>query len=134
MPADLKSKVTMIPSEAVPDVWPNILPGLEVVKKKAGTDDFELIYQRLTDNEAFLFLVPEGFFILLPIYRQHPVVLLWIGYGVGGGLLARYMPLVEAMARDIGAETVEIESTRPGYRRVLKHWQRTGNRYTRRLT
>jgi len=46
MPADLKSKVAMIPAEAVPDVWPRILPGLNVVQEKAGADDFDLIYHR----------------------------------------------------------------------------------------
>jgi len=134
MPKNLKDSVTVVPSEAVPEAWQGILPGLKAVQSKAGTDDFRVIYRRLTAGEAFLFLAPEGFFVLLPVYRDAPSVLIWIAYGVGVGLLRKYMPLLEEMARDIGAEAVEIESTRPGYRRALKHWKRTGNRYIRRLT
>ena len=124
----------LVQPEDLQAAWPSILPGLKRVKAKAGADDFGLIHRRLVSREAFLFTVPEGFFILMPLHRKEPAVLVWVAYGEGGGLLHRYLPVIEDMAREIGAEHIEFESPRPGYRRVFHDWQRTGNRYTRRLT
>jgi len=118
----------------IPEVWPDILPGLQTMQKKAGGDSPDTIQKRLVEHEAFLFTVPEGFFVLLPVARAQPSVLVWAAYGVGGGLIQKYEPVISALARKVGAFTLEFESPRPGYRRALKHWKRTGNRYTRRLT
>lgn len=118
----------------IPIVWGDIAEGIEAARAKAGIDDPEQIFLRLCRSEAFLFFVPEGFFILLPVYRQVPSVLVWVAYGKGTGLIGKYLPKIESLARDIGAEQLEFTSDRPGYRRVFRDWQRTGQRYIRRLS
>lgn len=121
-------------SHNIPIVWGDIADGIEAVRAKAGIDDPEQIFRRLCRSEAFLFFVPEGFFILLPVCRQVPSVLVWVAYGKGTGLIGKYLPKIESLARDIGAEQLEFTSDRPGYRRVFRDWQRTGQRYIRRLS
>ncbi|MBB20254.1 MAG: hypothetical protein CMP20_12445 [Rickettsiales bacterium] len=120
-------------SHNIPIVWGDIAEGIEAVRAKAGIDDPEQIFRRLCRSEAFLFFVPEGFFILLPVYRQVPSVLVWVAYGKGTGLIGKYLPKIESLARDIGAQQVEIDSPRPGYRRLFKDWTRNGSHYIRRL-
>lgn len=129
----MTAEIRPIPPQNIPFVWDQISDGIEKVRAKAGIDDPDCIYKRLCDSEAFLFITPECFFILLPIHRDAPSVLVWVAYGTGGGLITKYLPVVEALARDIGAQQIEIESPRPGYRRVFKDWAREGNHYTRRL-
>ncbi|MCZ4284538.1 hypothetical protein O4H29_06785 [Marinobacter salarius] len=121
-------------SHNIPIVWGDIADGIEAVRAKAGIDDPEQIFRRLCRSEAFLFFVPEGFFILLPVYRQVPSVLVWVAYSKGTGLIGKYLPKIESLARDIGAEQLEFTSDRPGYRRAFRDWQRTGQRYIRRLS
>mgnify|MGYP006428804023 CR=1 FL=1 len=124
-----------VPSSNIPNVWRQIKQGLDVVKSRACSDwTFELVKSRLMASEAFLFLAPEGFFILMPRYTSEPSVLIWIAYSVGRSAIPHYLPTVERLAREIGAKNLEIESDRPGYQRVFRDWQRTGNKYIRRLT
>ena len=67
-----------MPASDIPATWPVLQKGLKSIRDKADPDlSFDLINQRLTDSEAFLFLTPEGFFILLPIHGRIPSVLVW---------------------------------------------------------
>ena len=126
--------VQPVPANAIPAIWPTLQKGLECIQGKADPDlNFDLIHQRLIDSEAFLFLTPEGFFILLPLHGRTPSVLVWQAYAEGQGMIHKYLPAIEKLAREIGALQIEFKSTRPGYRRVFRDWQRTGQRYTRRL-
>ena len=123
-----------VPANTLPAIWPTLQEGLESIRDKADPDlNFDLIHQRLADSEAFLFLTPEGFFILLPLHGRIPSVLVWQAYAEGQGAIRKYLPAIEQLARNIGAHQIEFKSTRPGYRRVFHDWQRTGQRYTRRL-
>ena len=127
-------EVKPVPASEIPATWPALQKGLKSIRDKADPDlSFDLINQRLTDSEAFLFLTPEGFFILLPLHGRIPSVLVWQAYGEGRGMIVKYLPAIESLARNIGAHQIEFKSTRPGYRRVFRDWQRTGQRYTRRL-
>ena len=127
-------EVKPVPASEIPATWPALQKGLKSIRDKADPDlSFDLINQRLTDSEAFLFLTPEGFFILLPIHGRTPSVLVWQAYAEGQGMIVKYLPAIESLARNIGAHQIEFKSTRPGYRRVFHDWQRTGQRYTRRL-
>lgn len=123
-----------VPAAEVARVWPSLQFGLEVVRNKAAPDlDFALVHDRLQASQAFLFLIPEGFFILLPQHQSAPSVLIWVAYAEGQGMILKYLPHIERLAQQIGAHTLEFESARPGYRRVFRDWQRTGQRYIRRL-
>ena len=127
-------EVKPVPASDIPATWPVLQKGLKSIRDKADPDlNADLIRQRLTDSEAFLFLTPEGFFILLPLYERIPSVLVWQAYAEGQGMLRKYLPDIESLARNIGAHQIEFKSTRPGYRRVFRDWQRTGQRYIRRL-
>lgn len=133
--APTDSGVQPVPAKDIPGVWPSLQKGLAIVRDKAAPDlHFDLVLNRLTASEAFLFLVPEGFFILVPRHDRIPIVLIWIAYAEGQGMIQRYLPIIESLARDIGAEQLEFKSDRPGYRRVFRDWQRTGQRYIRRLS
>jgi hypothetical protein len=130
----VSESIQSVPAKAIPAIWPTLQKGLESIRDKADPDlNFDLIHQRLTDSEAFLFLAPEGFFILLPLHGRIPSVLVWQAYAEGQGMIVKYLPAIEKLAREIGALQIEFKSTRPGYRRVFRDWQRTGQRYTRRL-
>jgi len=127
-------EVKPVPASEIPATWPVLQKGLKSIRDKSDPDlNTDLIYQRLTDSEAFLFLTPEGFFILLPLHGRIPSVLVWQAYAEGQGAIRKYLPAIEQMAREIGALQIEFKSTRPGYRRVFRDWQRDGQRYTRRL-
>lgn len=127
--------VQPVPVTDIPVVWGSLQKGLEVVRDKAASDlHFDLVYDRLCASQAFLFLIPEGFFILLPRHDGTPTVLIWIAYAEGQGMIRLYLPIIESLARDIGAKQLEFTSDRPGYRRVFRDWQRTGQRYIRRLS
>jgi len=128
------TEVQPVPAREIPATWPTLQEGLNAIRDKAEpTLSFELIHERLIQSEAFLFLAPEGFFILLPIHGRIPSVLVWQAYAKGQGAIRKYLPAIEQLARNIGAHQIEFKSTRPGYRRVFHDWQRTGQRYTRRL-
>jgi len=127
-------EIKPVPASEILATWPVLQKGFKSIRDKADPDlNTDLIYQRLTDSEAFLFLTPEGFFILLPIHGRIPSVLVWQAYAEGQGMIVKYLPAIESLARNIGAHQIEFKSTRPGYRRVFHDWQRTGQRYTRRL-
>ena len=127
-------EIKPVPASDIPATWPVLQKGLKSIRDKSDPDlNTDLIYQRLTDSEAFLFLTPEGFFILLPIHGRIPSVLVWQAYAEGQGMIVKYLPAIESLARKIGAHQIEFKSTRPGYRRVFRDWQRDGKRYTRRL-
>lgn len=129
-----KPDVQPVPAADIPAVWPSLQKGLTIVRDKAAADlHFDLVFSRLTASEAFLFLTPEGFFILLPRHDRIPIVLIWIAYAEGQGMIRLYLPIIESLARDIGAEQLEFTSERPGYRRVFRDWQRDGQKYIRRL-
>ena len=127
-------EIKPVPASDIPATWPVLQKGLKSIRDKADPDlNTDLIYQRLTDSEAFLFLIPEGFFILLPLHQRIPSVLVWQAYAEGQGSIHKYLPTIERLAREIGALQIELESHRPGYRRVFRDWQRIGQRYIRRL-
>lgn len=124
-----------VPALAVPRVWASLQAGFKVVQRKAANDlDPTTIREHLTAQRAFLFLIPEGFFILQPQQRDLPCVLIWVAYARGQGMIARYLPDIEKLARQIGAQCLVFESDRPGYRRVFHDWQRIGRQYLRRLS
>ena len=132
--AALHQTAKLIPPEDIDSAWPGLSVGFQAVKAKAGLDDLNLIRQRLIARQAFLFVAPNGFFILLPIHTTCPAVLVWVAYGLGGGQIKKYVPIIEALALEIGAEQIEIESPRRGYQRIFHDWQKLGDRYIRRLS
>ena len=72
------TEVQPVPAREIPATWPTLQEGLNAIRDKAEpTLSFELIHERLIQSEAFLFLAPEGFFILLPIHGRIPSVLVW---------------------------------------------------------
>jgi len=118
---------------SIDDHWLEVQRGLAVVARKAPADwTPDSIRESCRKGDAFLFRVPEGFFILRPL--ANPVrVHVQVAYGNGGGLIQRYEPHIENLARSIGATEITFDSIRPGYRRAMRHWTRNGNHYTRRI-
>lgn len=119
---------------SIDDYWSEVERGLAVVRRKAPSNwTPKSIRKACHERRAFFFKVPEGFFILRP--RANPTrVHIDVAYGTGGNLIRRYEPHIERLARDIGAVALTFESTRPGYRRAMRHWVRDGNQYTRTLS
>lgn len=116
---------------SIDDHWSEVERGLAVVQRKAPSNwTPESIRKACHERRAFFFKVPNGFFILT-ISAAPITVDIKVAYGTGGGQLQKHIPHIEALAREIGAERLTLYSTRPGYRRVLRHWRRDGNQYTR---
>lgn len=115
--------------------WQTILPGLRIVQRKAPAEWTPgQVFRACRSGQAFLFRAPEGFCILRPIASDSTVLHVWIVYGEGTGLIATYEPEIVRLAREIDATKLVFTSPRAGYRRVLRHWHRDGNDYTRYLT
>lgn len=119
---------------SIDDYWSEVERGLAAVARKTPSEwTLESIRKACHERRAFFFKVPEGFFILR--IKSGPVrVHIEVAYGAGGNLLQRYEPHIEQLARDIGATQLTFESARPGYRRAMRHWARSGDWYMRHLT
>lgn len=103
--------------------WAVIKPGLKHVRMKAGGDwTPHKIRKACRQKQAFLFIAPEGFVVV----RADPKALhIWVAYGKGGGLISKYQPFIDQLARDISATRITIQSQRTAYRR-LPGWTATG--------
>lgn len=115
--------------------WPEVEPGLLRAKEKCGDQTTSLteIREACRKKQAFLFLVPEGFFILRPQSANGiPEVFVWFVHGRGAGLIKKYLSSIDHLAREIGARRVLFYSARKGYAR-LKDWEKNGNHYVRSL-
>lgn len=114
--------------------------GLTEVKKKAPAEwSAKEVLKECEEGKAFLFVSSEGFCILKPNACPPAAVHIWIAYGESSSntsLISKYNNQVEQLARAIGATRLTFNSTRKGYRRLLKNkgWKLKGNQYERQLT
>lgn len=119
---------------SIDDHWPEVERGLAVVAEKAQDDIAPtIIREDCRKQRLHFFKVPEGFFILATRIGPPVSVHIKVGYGLGTGLLTKYMPHIEKLARMAGATRITFESKRLGYRRVLRDWCRDGIHYWRDL-
>lgn len=116
----------------IDDHWLDIAPGLLCVQRKADVPwTLSEIRDACRNEQAFLFVAHEGFVIVRPESAAGiPRLFVWAAYGLGGGLIAKYQPFIEHLARDMGARSIRFHSTRRGYER-LQGWKREGNYYER---
>ncbi len=106
--------------------WPRIRQ--EVAAILAGDDEPpEELYAECRFGRAQLYTCPEGFVVLKKYRREdngRPELLLWMAQGAGGGLLRRYLPQLEQIARDTGAATLAFRTRRRGFERLLdQRWR-----------
>jgi hypothetical protein len=119
---------------SIDDHWPEVERGLAVVAKKAPANwTPEAIRERCRIGRSHFFKVPEGFFILDTLAGPPVTIHIKIAYGTGGGLIAKYLPHIEKLARMAGAEQITFQSTRTGYRRAMRGWHLDGIHYMRAL-
>lgn len=117
---------------SIDDHWPEVERGLAVVAEKAQDEIAPTIIREDCQKQRLhFFKVPEGFFILATRIGPPVTVHIKIAYGTGGGLIAKYLPHIEKLARMAGASRITFESKRPGYRRALCDWHRDGIHYWR---
>ena len=125
----------IIPAK-IPAFWDLILPGVNEIRRKAGTQlDWTLLqlYDALVTGKAALFIGMYegqygGFLVVRPFWRGGRL-LIWLAYSAPLVRRARVnvldpgMKLVSTLAREIGASAIEMETTR------TKAWARRLRRY-----
>ena len=118
-------KLTYIDPVDLHDYWPLILEGLKKVQKHSDGWIPEDVYACLRAGTSTLHIGYEGedyegFVILTPMQEFDGKKLnIWIAYGTGG-VVKKYLPEIEMMARRIGAKAITLASPRKGWARMFK--------------
>lgn len=76
----------------------------------------EAVAQMLDAKEALLLVVPDGFMVLET--DRDGALFIWLAYGSGKESTARYLPMLEDMARLAGAGAIRCISKRRGFSRM----------------
>ena len=106
----------------IDDHWEMVNKGLEVIMRKSPfREDINEIRAGLISGRLRLLIDPPyvGFFIVELVMKPEPHLFLWFGWnGNKEPLTAKYLPEIEAMARQVGAKYLELKSKRRGYERA----------------
>ena len=101
------------------DKWrEKLLPIIERTAKRNQHDFAENVDKALLSGRAFLFIASECFFVLEPMGND--VVEVVFGFSFGGNSCQKYQPVIEQLARDIGAKTLYFETTLRGFAILVK--------------
>jgi hypothetical protein len=122
-------KLDQIPALKLHEVWPQVLPGLEVVIKRTSPEWWpEDVYLSLKTASAFLYLCYTegeyvGFFILVPKLDEHSgkrSLLVWIAYSRSWGSTTEGLHEIYKMAKSHGFQSVHFYSPRAAWARRLQ--------------
>ena len=114
-------------------IWEDIRPKLETLADDQGCEwRPEDVYAFCATNKAWLYLAEEdGFVVMQKLecpFRGTTTLFVWIAYGVG--LHADYLPELERIARQEGANLIEFKSKRP-FERLGGAWEKSYTIYQR---
>jgi hypothetical protein len=104
-------------------------PIYRIGKLANDPDLFNSIDKACSHERAFLFLSPDGFFVLRPRYRsESPFVELSVAHCQGGNGIIRYQPHIITLARKGKAKFIEFLTARKGLDRIApRHgWTKHG--------
>ncbi len=122
-----------IDQDRIDEVWASIAPGLESIG--AGPGFVDTVRRDCISGISHLFVVDTGFFVVRPVFdddhnRLELLVVAAVTHTPKRGNVARYQPLIEALARKIGAKAVVTRSNRAGMARLLgPRWAESHTEY-----
>jgi len=95
-------------------------PIIDKIGLKASEPELYTNIDKACSNEqAFLFLVHDGFFILRPRYqRQITYMDLVVGYSEGVNAMVKYLPVLISLAKQGEAQFLRFYSVRKGFDKV----------------
>jgi hypothetical protein len=121
MPSPDRQLIYINPTD-LHDHWPLIKTGLEEVKKRSKDVWIpEDVYSALRSGASTLHIGYDGedydgFVVLNQIQEYDGARLfIWIAYGAGQNVVAKYMGEIEQMARRINAKGIRLASSRKGW-------------------
>lgn len=109
------------------EAWPCILPGLEEMLAMYSDNDWsiERVRELLDDDRAFLLVDaddPHAFIVArideYPYARDEKELFVLLAWDKGSDAIERGHPIVEAVAREAGAQHLRFYSRRPGFLRA----------------
>lgn len=110
------------------EIEPIILFALRKAKYRIPVEE---VYGKLVVEEKAIYMeFPEGFLIWSVHQRaQETVRTLWLllAYGVGTGVMTKYVPTMDELARVNGCSRIAFSTEREGWHRIAKkigYWQK----------
>ncbi|MGI0011621.1 MAG: hypothetical protein ACREAE_09505 [Nitrosopumilaceae archaeon] len=99
--------------------WSRIKDSL--TKTLHPSDSLEELYHKCRNEQAFLFVVPEGYIIVDEFNDDdgQKVLFLWVVYGEGKNLIIEYEKDIDELAHMIGATKIAFRTLRKGFEKVL---------------
>ncbi len=88
------------------------------------------IDKALSEGRAFLFIGQDGFFVLEPLSSKGLVrINVMFAFNWGGDAINRYQTMIERLAREAGARSLELYTVVKGLVPLLEQhqWRMTGN-------
>jgi len=112
----------MLRRAEVDEHWEMVKEGLTAIAKKSPFDcEIGKIRYDIRRGRLRLLIDPprRGFLIVELKMQPAKHLLIWMAWGPNGeNLTERYLPEIEAMAKQVGAKYMEIRSKRKGYERT----------------
>lgn len=103
---------------AIEDVWPRIA---SVVYEMMEAPEIERMLDACRRGSALVLVSEDGVVVLaLSMHEDELELLIWVAVGRGNRLIERYLPLVEHVARDVGAHRITFQPRRRGWQRRLR--------------
>ncbi|MGR5115032.1 hypothetical protein [Photobacterium damselae] len=90
----------------------------------------EEIDKALSEGRAFLFIGQDGFFVLEPLSSKGLVrINIMFAFNWGGDAINRYQTMIERLAREAGARSLELYTAVKGLVPLLEQhqWKMTGD-------
>ncbi|WIG70703.1 hypothetical protein KEC58_15740 [Photobacterium damselae] len=107
-----------------------LLPIIQSTEKRNQHTFSDDIDKALSEGRAFLFIGQDGFFVLEPLSSKGLVrINIMFAFNWGGDAINRYQTMIERLAREAGARSLELYTAVKGLVPLLKQhqWQMTGD-------
>ncbi len=95
-----------------------LLPIIQRAANRNRHDFADNVDKALLSGRAFLFIAEDGFFVLEPMGKG--VVEVVFAFSFGGHACRVYQPVIDQLARDIGADHLYFETTLRGFAVLAK--------------
>lgn len=118
------------------DIWEEILPGLEAVKKKINAQWRPVdVYAACVAGRAFIYTGEPGFIVVQQqsnLITGKPEMFLWVAYARGQDSIATFQGQVDEIAIEHGFDRIVMWSNRAGFEKV-PGWDIVASVFERRL-
>ena len=98
-----------------------LFPIIQQTEKRNNHMFAEEINSALSNDEAFLFVGEDGFFVLQPVSNNGiPSVVVMFAFNWGENAVNRYQETIEQLSREIGARSVQLYTVVKGLIPILE--------------